>query len=543
VSEGELSGLEATAHSALELIDISKRYGGVQALERASFACRAGRVHALLGENGAGKSTLIKVMTGVVQPDSGRLLVSGREQRFAHPRAAHAAGIACIFQELSLLPALSVADNICLVDPPRRFGLIDGRAQRRIAERALARAGAEDIHPLASVASLPLSRRQLVEIAKALARAPQVLILDEATSALGAAEVERLLALLARLRAEGLSIVYISHRLHEIRQLADDCTVLRNGRHVGSFEAGARDDRQVVALMLGRELEAELIGAPAASGDAEAPAETPDARAPVLEVRGLSWRRRLVDIHLQLRRGEIVGLGGLEGHGQRELLLALFGVLRGVDGELLLDGKPLRLASPRAAKHPDVGIALVPEDRKTDGLILGMSVRDNLTLAALERLTHMKLISAEAEATATRETLARLSIAAPDVDAPVSTLSGGNQQKVVIGKWLLNQPRILLLSDPTRGIDVGTKREIYRLLRRLAAEGAAIVLYSTDHLELVGCCDRVLVMYEGRAVRWLAGAQLNEHELLASALNLPSGSSGAAKARAATPAAGAPPAP
>jgi ribose transport system ATP-binding protein len=540
VSAGELPALEATADNALELLDVSKRYGGVQALDRASFACRAGRVHALLGENGAGKSTLIKVMTGVVQPDSGRLLVSGREQRFAHPRAAHAAGIACIFQELSLLPALSVADNICLVDPPRRLGLIDGRAQRRIAERALARAGAEDIHPLAPVGSLPLSRRQLVEIAKALARAPQVLILDEATSALGAAEVERLLALLARLRAEGLAIVYISHRLHEIRQLADDCTVLRNGRDVGSFEASARDDRQVVALMLGRELEAELTGAPASNGDAP-PAAAPDAGAPVLEVRGLSWRRRLVDIHLQLRRGEIVGLGGLEGHGQRELLLALFGVLRGAEGELSIDGKPRRLASPRAAKRPEVGIALVPEDRKTDGLMLGMSVRDNLTLAALERLTRATLISRHAEAKATRETLARLSIVAPDIDAPVSTLSGGNQQKVVIGKWLLNQPRILLLSDPTRGIDVGTKTEIYRLLRRLASEGAAIVLYSTEHLELVGCCDRVLVMYEGRAVRWLTGAQLNEQELLTSALNLPSGPGADATARAAG--AGAQPAP
>jgi ribose transport system ATP-binding protein len=454
--------------------------------------------------------------------------VSGKEQRFADPRAAHAAGIACIFQELSLLPTLSVADNICLIDPPRRFGLIDARAQRRVAEQALARAGAEDIHPLAPVASLPLSRRQLVEIAKALARTPRVLILDEATSALGAADVERLHALLVRLRAEGLSIVYISHRLHEVRDVADDCTVLRNGRDVASFEANARDDRQIVTLMLGRELEAELPVDPSQGRAAGGTREAKPGALPVLEVRGLSWRQRLTDLNLVLRRGEIVGLGGLEGHGQRELLLALFGVLRGVEGQLLLDGKPLRLRGPRAAKRGDVGIALVPEDRKTDGLMLGMSVRDNLTLAALERLTRATLISPEAEGTATQEMLARLSIVAPDVGAPVSTLSGGNQQKVVIGKWLLNQPRILLLSDPTRGIDVGTKREIYRLLRRLAAEGAAIVLYSTDHHELVGCCDRVLVMYEGRAVRWLEGAALNEHELLASALNLPSPSNAAA---------------
>ena len=239
----------------LRLEEVSKRYGGVHALERASFACAPGRIHALLGENGAGKSTLIKVMAGVVQPDEGRIVLEGSERRFLHPQEAVAAGIACIFQELSLMPDLSVADNICITNPPRRRGLIDRRAQRRIAEAALARAGAEGIHPLAPVASLSLSRRQMVEIAKALAREPKILILDEATSALTAADVERVFALLHRLRDEGLAIVYISHRMHEVAALADDCSVFRNGRHVATFAAGTRSNAETVAMMIGRDIE------------------------------------------------------------------------------------------------------------------------------------------------------------------------------------------------------------------------------------------------------------------------------------------------
>ena len=239
----------------LELIDISKRYGGVRALERARFACAPGRIHALLGENGAGKSTLIKIMSGVVQPDEGRIVLEGRERRFAHPQDAVSAGIACIFQELSLMPDLSVADNICITNPPRKVGLIDRKEQRRIAEAALARAGAEDIHPLAPVGSLSLSRRQMVEIAKALSRNPKILILDEATSALTAADVQRVYTLLKRLRDEGMAIVYISHRMNEIAELADDCSVFRNGQHVATFAAGTQSDAQTVEMMIGRDIE------------------------------------------------------------------------------------------------------------------------------------------------------------------------------------------------------------------------------------------------------------------------------------------------
>ncbi len=495
----------------LELIDISKRFGGVRALEHAHFACHGGRVHALLGENGAGKSTLIKVMAGVVQPDEGRIVLEGRERRFAHPKDAVDAGIACIFQELSLMPDLSVADNICITDPPRRFGLVDAAAQQRVARAALERAGATDIHPLAPVGSLSLSRRQLVEIAKALSREPKILILDEATSALTAADVQRVFALLERLRDEGLAIVYISHRMHEIAELADDCSVFRNGRHVASFEAGSRSDAEVVELMIGREVSHAYPPKPAP------PAAT---KAPALSVRGLGWAGRLHAIDLDLRAGEIVGLGGLDGQGQREFFLALFGVLRGVSGRIEVDGRAVSPRSPSEAKRRSIGIALVPEDRKTDGLMLPMSVRENLSFAALERFCRGGVIRVAAERRAVQEMLSRLSIKAPDLHAPVATLSGGNQQKVVIAKWLLTAPRIVLLNDPTRGIDVGTKQEIYVLLRRLAGDGAAVLLYSTDYDELIGCCDRVAVFYDGRIARWLQGAELTERALVASALNL-----------------------
>jgi ribose transport system ATP-binding protein len=504
----------------LELIDVSKRYGGVRALEHARFACASGRIHALLGENGAGKSTLIKVMAGVVQPDEGRLVLQGQERRFTHPQEAVNAGIACIFQELSLMPELSVADNICITNPPRRFGLIDQRAQRRIAEAALQRAGAEGIHPLAPVASLSLSRRQMVEIAKALAREPKILILDEATSALTAADVQRVFTLLKRLRDEGLAIVYISHRMHEIAELADDCSVFRNGQHVATFEAGTKTDAETVAMMIGREIShafpPKATPAPHAGAAAGGAAEPP----PRLDVRGLNWNDRLHDIDFTARAGEVVGLGGLDGQGQREFFLALFGVLRGVSGDIRVDGTPVSPASPRTAKRAGSGIALVPEDRKVDGLMLPMGVRENLSLAALDVLSRAGVIDRAREADAAQRVVRQLSIKAPDLDDAVGTLSGGNQQKVVIAKWLMNAPRIILLSDPTRGIDVGTKQEIYALLRQLAEADAAVLLYSTDYAELIGCCNRVAVFFDGRIVRWLQGDALTETALVASALNI-----------------------
>nr|WP_275982182.1 sugar ABC transporter ATP-binding protein [Frigidibacter sp. ROC022] len=489
---------------------ISKRYGGVTALSGADLEVEAGSIHAILGENGAGKSTLIKVLSGVVPADEGRILLDGKEMHFASPAAANAAGVVCVFQELSLIPELSVADNIVISNPPMRFGMIDRAEQRRIAEAALARAGASDIHPRALVKDLPLSRRQMVEIAKALARNPRILILDEATSALTAADVGRIYDVLKRLRSEGLALLYISHRMNEIAELADRCTVFRNGHNVSSYDQGTRSDAEVIEMMIGREYSAAF------PERAPVPA---DAR-PVLETRNLGWNGRLSDISFTLREGEVIGLGGLDGQGQRELLLALFGVLRGLEGDILVAGKPVNLTSPAAARSEAVGMALIPEDRKTEGLMLPMSVRQNLSFAALDRVTRAGVVDRRQEQQLIDEMVRLLAIKTGGLDLPVGALSGGNQQKVVIAKWLMRAPRIILLNDPTRGIDVGTKQEIYQLMRKLAAEGAAILFYSTDYDELIGCCDRVLVLYDGRIRSELAGEELTEHALVASAMNL-----------------------
>ncbi len=514
--------MEALATPLFRMEGISKRYGGVNALRDASLAVEAGRIHAILGENGAGKSTLIKIIAGVTAADSGRMMLDEREVTFASPAQASRAGIACVFQELSLIPDLTVADNIFISDPPRRFGLIDRGEQRRKAEAVLARAGAGDIHPMAQVRDLPLSRRQLVEIAKALARNPRILILDEATSALTQGDVTKVFDVLKRLRKEGLALLYISHRMQEIAELADVCTVFRNGRNVATYEAGAKSDNEVVELMIGREY--RHVFPPK-------PAPVPAERTPVLEVKGLSWSDRLRDISFSVQAGEVVGLGGLDGQGQRELLLALFGVLRGVSGELRTDGKKVAVAGPGDAKAPQIGMALIPEDRKTEGLMLPMSVRDNLSFAALQRISRAGMIDFAAERHLIAEMIALLAIRSSSNDQPVSSLSGGNQQKVVIAKWLMVSPRIILLNDPTRGIDVGTKQELYKLLRRLAESGVAIVFYSTDYDELINCCNRVLVLFDGAVIRELEGEGITDRALVASALSI--GADGDAKTRGA----------
>jgi ribose transport system ATP-binding protein len=500
-----------------QMSGVSKSYGGAVALDSADLAVKSGRIHAVLGENGAGKSTLLKVMSGVVQPDEGTMHLDGRQVSFASPSEANAAGIVCVYQELSLIPDLSVADNIFASNPPRRFGMIDRRTQRRQAEEALARAGAADINPLAKVRDLPLSRQQMVELAKGLAHEPRILILDEATSALTAADVARVIEVLKRLRDEGLAILFISHRMHEVKALADECTVYRNGRHVMSFEAGTRTDNDVVEMMIGRKYQHAFPDKPADEPGRRLAAE------PALACRDLAWNDTLQGISFSLKPGEILGLGGLDGQGQRELLLALFGVLRGCTGKIEIDGDAVSITSPVVARANQIGMALIPEDRKTEGLMLPMSVRENLSFAALDRMSTAGVIDRDRQQSFVDRMMELLAIKSFSVDAAVGSLSGGNQQKVVIAKWLIRQPRILLLSDPTRGIDVGTKQEIYQLLRRLADEGAAIVFYSTDYDELIGCCDRVLVLYEGRIKKELAGPEITEQNLIASALDLPVG--------------------
>ena len=350
-----------------------------------------------------------------------------------------------------------------------------------------------------------------VEIKFGQGRQARHLILDEATSALTAADVTKIYSVLKRLRADGLALLYISHRMHEITELADDCTVFCNGRSVASYAAGTKTDNEVVELMIGREY----------SGVFPPKSTRPASDAPPrLELRQLGWADKLRDISLQLRAGEVVGLGGLDGQGQRELLLALFGVLRGTTGEVHVDGQRTHINGPNRAKRDDIGMALIPEDRKTEGLMLPMSVRDNLSFAALGRFSRWGVVDRGAEREAVERIARLLAVRSDGTGVAAGALSGGNQQKLVIGKWLMMAPRIILLNDPTRGIDVGTKQEIYQLLRRLADEGAAILFYSTDYDELIGCCDRVLVMLEGAIKCELAGDEITERALISSALDM-----------------------
>ena len=494
----------------LELRQISKRYGGVAALTGVDFSAYPGEIQAVLGENGAGKSTLIKIASGVTDPTEGEIMIEGKPVRFRSPTEAMRAGVVCVFQELSLLPEMTVADNLSIVDPPKWLGMIDAKGQRERAKALLKRVGCEDIHPLELVRDLPLSRRQMVEIAKALGRAPRILILDEATSALTADDVERVFGIIRHLKQSGVGILYVSHRMREIEALADTATVFRNGRKIETFAKGARSVDAIIEMMIGREVTHQYPQKPERTAD----------RQVALAAAHLGWGREIQDVSFDLKKGEIVGLGGLDGQGQRELLLALFGVLRGVSGTVAVDGKQIVLDGPRKAMHAPLPMALIPEDRKTEGLMLPMSVRDNMTLAALPRLAGRFGVDADKESAAVRSMVDRLRVKTPDLLAPVSALSGGNQQKVVLAKWLMTEPAIILLNDPTRGIDVGTKQEIYRLMRELANQGAAILFYSTDYAELIGCCDRVLVVYDGRIRRELAGDALNERNLLQSALNI-----------------------
>jgi ribose transport system ATP-binding protein len=494
----------------LALANVGKRFGGVVALEDVTLAVQAQSIHAILGENGAGKSTLIKIVGGVVAPDSGRIEIDGKEAAFLAPHDAISNGLVCVFQELSLIPDLTVADNICITEAPRHFGLIDRRAQLRRCEQMLATIGCEDINPRLTVKELPLSRRQLIEIAKALGRNPRLLVLDEATSALTAADAQRVYHIVRNLRERGLAVIYISHRMHEIEELADSCTVLRGGRHIATFKSGERRPEEILQMMIGRDLSRIYPPKPAPA----APKPT------VLEVSHFSWTNRLADISLTLGRGEIVGLGGLDGQGQRELLLGLFGVLRETRGAIRLNGRDVTLHSPADAQAAGLSLALVPEDRKGEGLILSMSVRENMTLAALRRVARGALIDLAEETKLATQAVRDLAIKVASLDSPVGSLSGGNQQKVVLAKWLLTEPQIILLNDPMRGIDVGTKQELYRLMRTLADRGVSILFYSTDHDELIGICDKIVVLYQGRVVREFSGEAMTEANMMAASLSL-----------------------
>ena len=471
----------------LEVRDIEKTFPGVRALSGVSFEVRAGEVHALLGENGAGKSTLIKIISGVYEPDGGSILIGGRETRFTSPEDAKRAGVATIYQELLLFPELTVAENIFLGHAPRAgMGHIDWRAMRARAEALLASLEIDDLAANQVVGALSVGNRQRVEILRALSHDARILIMDEPTAALTESDVTRLFDIVRRLRARGVGIVYISHRLDEIFAIGDRVTVLRDGAYVGARNVADTNASELVQMMVGRRI------------DNLFPKTTVPIGAPVLEARDIVRHPMTKSVSLTVRAGEIVGLAGLVGSGRSELAQTLFGITPAESGEIRLMGEGVTIRSAEGARSK--GIAYVPEDRGVQGLVRPMSVLHNFSLAALGALSRAGFIDRGAERRMAEEGVQRFRVKTSSVEEIAGRLSGGNQQKIVLGKWLANNPKLLILDEPTRGIDVGAKAEIHRLMSELAGAGVAILMISSELPEVLGMSDRVLVMREGRFV-------------------------------------------
>ena len=477
----------AADHAALpvELRSVSKSFTGIKVLSGVSFDIRPGEVHALMGENGAGKSTLIKIMAGLHQADEGEILVNGKAVRFSSPGDAHAAGIATVHQELLLFPELTVAENIFLGQTPKTsLGTIDWRTMRHRARELLDTLDSGDLDIDQKVATLSVGNRQRIEIARALAQDARVLIMDEPTAALGEHDVQRLMSIVRNLCTRGVAIVYVSHRMPEIFALAHRVTVLRDGQHVATRPVAEVDEAQLVSMMVGRSIDRLYPPKQGKNGDV------------ILSLEDVSYRSVVRNISLTLRRGEILGLAGLVGSGRTETALTIFGITPASSGRILIDGKPVTITSPEAAR--DLGIAYVPEDRGHQGLIRPQSIEENIALANLRRLMRGFLMDAARITAEARNAISRFGIRARGPEQPVRQLSGGNQQKVVLGKWLATNPRILIMDEPTRGIDVGAKAEIHLLMRKLAGEGMAILMISSELPEVLGMSDRVLVMNAGR---------------------------------------------
>lgn len=497
--------MTSAPHAGTELLRVEglvKRFPGVVALDGVSFDLRAGEVHVLLGENGAGKSTLIKCLAGVYQPDEGEIFVGGRQVHLSTAAHAERLGIATIHQEFASVPQLSVAENVLLGKPPRRFGVIQRREMYRRAREALERVGL-DVDPRRPVGTLGVARQQLVEIAKALSLDAQVLILDEPTAALADDEVDRLLELMAELRTSGVGMIFISHHLEEIRRIGQRVTVLRDGSSVDTVAASTPTE-ELIRLMVGRSIEAQY------------PRERTTPSEEVLQVRGLSRAGHFDDVSLTVRAGEVVGVAGLVGSGRTELLRAIAGADPYDHGKVEVRGRHVRSHDLGAAIS--AGIGLVPEDRKAQGLILGASVADNLGIVSLREATRAGLVDRRRLDRIARESVENLRIRTPSIRATVRNLSGGNQQKVVIGKWLAADPAVLLLDEPTRGVDVGAKVEIYQLVNRLTASGRGVLLVSSDLPEVLGMCDRIMVMAQGRIVGELTSEEATQDAVMALAV-------------------------
>ena len=491
-----------TISSAIQMRGIEKSFGTNPVLKNVDFSVSVGEVHALAGENGAGKSTLMKILQGVYQKDAGEILVSGEAVEITDTFAARKAGIGMVFQEFSLIPTLTVAQNIFLTNEPTKLGLIDDAKAKSLALEIFKEMEVE-VDPSSTVESMPTALWQLTEIAKALAQNAKVLIMDEPTASLAKHEAEGLFALIERLKAKGIAIVYISHRMDEIYRIADRITVLRDGARVLTESLKKVSPEQIVEAIVGRKAAAHLVHQ---NRSAKIGKEV------VLDVKNLSSGPKLQNVSLQVRRGEILGLAGLMGSGRTELVNTLFGILKPTSGTISINGKVIDISSPQKAIQNH--IALIPEDRRAQGLVLDHSVTENLTLPLLDEVKSGGLLSKKKILTKSKEIIAQFDIKLAYPGIRASSLSGGNQQKVVIGKWLGTDPEILLMDEPTAGVDIGTKSEILDLVRKIADSGKSVILISSELPELLSVSDRILVLKDGHVSKSLNREEIPSEEFL-----------------------------
>ncbi|MGF7158795.1 ribose transport system ATP-binding protein [Rhodoligotrophos appendicifer] len=501
--------MSAPTATAISVVGVRKVFGATVAVDDVSFDIKPGTAHALLGENGAGKSTLVKMMSGLIEPDEGHLEVAGERVRLRSPRIAHARGIQTAFQEMTLVPDLTVLDNMLLPYAPQGVtGMIRRRTARERVEAHFTELGI-DVDLWAEVGELDLAIQQKIEIARAVSRQPKILLLDEPTSTLAGRDVDWLGEIIATLKGKGVTIVFISHRMREVRAFCDRLTILRNGKHITTDDVGALSEAQVIEMIVGRSLSQAFP---------KRPPKRPDPAPEVLSAQQLSVGEKLRDVDFSLRRGEILGVAGLQGMGQLDLFLACFGMADLHRGQIKVDGRPVTIASPADAMRSNIGIGLVPEDRKTEALFLKLSGKHNVSLPVIGRFSRMGLIRDREETSAVEEVFDRVEVNKRALWTSVKSFSGGNQQKIAIAKWLLAESRILLLFDPTRGIDVGTKHELYMLMRNFAEAGGSVLFHSTEIPELVHLCDRVMVLYGGRVAAELDAEAATEQAIMTAAL-------------------------